>query len=302
MARSRSKGLRDSQFDRRFQIVNVSLLAVFALMVLYPLVFVASASVSSGEAIAGGKVVLWPVGFNIDAYRVVLESPRLVRSILNSLGYTVSGALVATSLTVLAGYVLSRESLPFRRILTFVFLLPALVSGGIIPTYLVVRQLGLLNTPLAVIIPGAVNVFLVIITRTFYQMSIPRELVDSAQVDGASDLRFFWSIGLPLSKPIIAVLLLFYGVGQWNGWFNAFLYLNNADLYPVQLVLREILTQNQIDPSQIGSMDLTELRTKKELFDKLKYALIVIAMLPPLIAYPFVQKHFVKGVLIGSVK
>lgn len=302
MAVIRTRRVRESAFDRRFQVVNYSLLAVFTLLVLYPLVFVASASVSSGEALASGKVVLWPVGFNVDAYGVVLSSPRLVRSILNSLVYTVTGALLATSLTVLAGYVLSRETIPFRRVLTFFFLLPALVSGGIIPTYLVVRQLGLLNTPLAVIIPGAVNVFLVIITRTFYQMSIPRELLDSGQVDGASDFRFFWSIGLPLSKPIIAVLLLFYGVAQWNGWFNAFLYLNNADLYPVQLVLREILTQNQIDPSQMGNMDLTELRLKKELFDKLKYALIVIAMVPPLVAYPFVQKHFVKGVLIGSVK
>ncbi|WP_152363517.1 carbohydrate ABC transporter permease [Microlunatus speluncae] len=288
--------------DRGFHIVNYCVLAFFTISVLYPLIYVISASVSSASAVNSGEVVLWPVDFNTDAYQTILASPRLVTGFLNSLIYTVAGALLGTALTMLAGYALSRDDLPWRRALTFFFLIPTLFSAGIIPTYIVVRQLGLLDTWWAIILPGAMNVFNMIITRTFYKMNVPNEMLEAARVDGASDFGFFFRIALPLSKPIIAVNLLFYGIAQWNGWFNAFLYLTNENLYPLQLVLRDILAQSAVNPAQIGGPDVGELVKRKELFDKLKYALIVVAMIPPLIAYPFVQKHFVKGALIGSLK
>lgn len=288
--------------DRGFHIVNYCVLAFFTISVLYPLIYVISASVSSASAVNSGEVVLWPVDFNTDAYQTILASPRLVTGFLNSLTYTVAGALLGTALTMLAGYALSRDDLPWRRALTFFFLIPTLFSAGIIPTYIVVRQLGLLDTWWAIILPGAMNVFNMIITRTFYKMNVPNEMLEAARMDGASDFGFFFRIALPLSKPIIAVNMLFYGIAQWNGWFNAFLYLTNENLYPLQLVLRDILAQSAVNPAQIGGPDVGELVKRKELFDKLKYALIVVAMIPPLIAYPFVQKHFVKGALIGSLK
>ncbi|RCK69852.1 carbohydrate ABC transporter permease [Desertihabitans brevis] len=294
--------IRDTAGDRTFHVVNVAILSVFTILVLYPLIFVVSASFSSAEAIANQEVYLWPVGFNAEAYSTVLASPNLITGFVNSVFYTVVGALIGTVLTVLAGYAISRDDLPFRKSLTFFFLIPTLVSAGIVPTYIVVRQMGLLDTRWAILLPGAMSVFNVIITRTFYKMNVPNEMLEAARVDGASDFNFFFRVALPLSKPIIAVNLLFYGLAQWNGWFSAFLYTNSPDLAPIQLVLRELLAQSQVNPAMIGGGDVSEIIKRRELFDKLKYAMIVIAMIPPLIAYPFVQKHFVKGALIGSLK
>ena len=290
-----------TQGDKLFMVTTYILLVAFTLSVLYPLIFVLSASVSSGDALTSGEVVLWPVGFNLGAYEAILESPRLVRGFLNSVLYTVGGASIGTALTLLAGYAMSRDDLPFRRAVMFFFLIPTLFSAGIIPTYMVVHSLGMLDSVWAVLLPGAMNVFNMIITMTFYKMNVPKEMLEATQVDGATDFTFFFRMALPLSKPIIAVNLLFYGIAQWNGWFNALLYLSNSDLFPLQLVLREILTQSEVNPETIGG-NVAELLRRKELFDKLKYALIVVAMIPPMIAYPFVQKHFVKGALIGSLK
>lgn len=294
--------IRETAGDRTFHTLNIAVLSVFTILVLYPLVFVVSASFSSAQAIANQEVYLWPVGFNAEAYATVMASPGLITGFLNSIFYTVFGALIGTVLTVLAGYAVSRDDLPFRKSLTFFFLIPTLVSAGIVPTYIVVRQMGLLDTRWAILLPGAMSVFNVIITRTFYKMSVPHEMLEAAKVDGASDFNFFFRVALPLSKPIIAVNLLFYGLAQWNGWFSAFLYTNSPDLAPIQLVLRELLAQSQVNPAMIGGGDVSEILRRRELFDKLKYAMIVIAMIPPLIAYPFVQKHFVKGALIGSIK
>jgi len=294
--------IKETAGDRTFNVVNTAILVTFTLMVLYPLIFVISASFSSAEAIANQEVYLWPVGFNTDAYATVWESPNLLSGFGNAVVYTIGGALIGTVLTVLAGYGASREDVPFRRVITIFFLIPTLVSAGIVPTYIVVKQLGLLDTRWAVLLPGAMSVFNVIITRTFYKMSIPNELLEAARVDGANDFHFFFRVAIPLSKPIIAVNLLFYGLAQWNGWFSAYLYTNDLGLAPIQLVLRQLLANSQIDPAMIGGGDVTEILKRRELFDKLKYAMIVIAMIPPLIAYPFVQKHFVKGAMIGSLK
>lgn len=294
--------IREPRIDRGFHVINYCILALFALSVLYPLVYVVSSSVSSAEAISSGAVVLWPVDFNIDAYQTIFAAPALLRGMLNSIFYAVAGAVIGTVLTVLCAYPLSRPDLPGRRWLTFFVLIPTLFSAGIIPNYIVVQQLGLLNTVWAIVLPGAMAVFNVIITRTYYQLNIPAELLEAAKIDGADDARFFLRVALPLSKPIIAVNLLFYAVGQWNGWFSAMLYLTDQNLYPLQLVLREVLTLASVSPTDMGSMSAAEFARRQDLFDKLRYALIVVAMIPPLIAYPFVQRHFVKGALIGSLK
>lgn len=297
------RAIKEPAGDRIFLILIYFLLAVLTISVVYPLIFVVSSSFSSGRAISAGDVVLWPVEPNLDAYKTIFNSPALIIGFRNSIFYAVAGGLVGTALTMLAGYALSRRDLPFQRSLTLFFLIPTLFSAGIIPTYIVVRQLNLIDSVWAIVLPGAMNVFNVLITRTFYQMNVPEEMLEAARVDGASDFRFFFQVALPLSKPIIAVNLLFYAIAQWNGWFSAFLYLSNQDLYPLQLVLRDLLAQSAVDPSQIGGgADLRELVRRKELFDKLKFAMIVIAMIPPIIAYPFVQRHFVKGALIGSLK
>jgi len=272
------------------------------LSVLYPLIYVLSSSLSSGAAISSGAVKLWPVGFNLGAYEMILHNNALVTGFLNSSLYAVGGALLGTALTVLAGYPLSRADLPFRKGLTFFVLIPTMFSAGIIPGYIVVRQLGLIDTRWAIILPGAMTVFNVIITRTFYQLNIPHELLEASRVDGATDFQFFVKIVLPLSKPIIAVNMLFYGIGQWNGWFSALLYLSDSSKLPLQLVLRNILTLASVNPADLGSVDAAKMQANKDLFDKLRYAVIVVAMIPPLIAYPFVQRHFVKGALIGSLK
>lgn len=292
--------IRDSRSDRIFTTCNAAILTLFTLSVLYPLIYIVSASVSDPHAVNAGEMWLWPVHATLEGYRTVFEYDAIVTGFLNSLFYAGVGATISVSLTLLAAYPLSRRDLYGGGPLMVFFLLPMLFNGGMIPTYLVVHDLGLLNTRWALVIPGALSVFQVIITRTFFQVTIPGELLEAARVDGCNDFRFFFRIVLPLSKPIIAVNALFYAVGQWNSWFNALIYLTDQGLYPLQLVLRQLLVLNSVDPTQVG--DASALAQKQELRDLLKYGLIVIASVPPLLAYPFVQKHFVKGVMIGSLK
>lgn len=304
-ARQRHTGRRRgwrANSDSVFQFIAYVLLGLFAVSILYPLIYVVSSSLSSAEAIGSGEVHLLPVGFNVDAYATIIVSPAIVTGFANSLFYAASGAVLGTALTVLAGYPLSRPDLVGRRGLLFFALLPTLLSAGIIPTYIVVHSLGLLNTRWAIVLPAAMSIFNVIITRTFYHVTIPAQVFEAARIDGANEYQILLRIVLPLSKPILAVNLLFYAIAQWNGWFPAMIYLTDTNLYPLQLVLRNILINNSLDASQVGGADAAEIIARRELFDKLKYALIVVAMLPPLVVYPFVQKHFVKGTMIGSVK
>jgi putative aldouronate transport system permease protein len=291
--------IHDTRQDKVFNVVNYVVLSLFTIAVLYPLIYIISASFSDPLAVSSGEVWLWPVDINLGGYRAILEYHSIVRGFLNSVWYAVVGSLIALALTLLAAYPLSRRDLFGRNWLMFFFTFTMLFSGGLIPTYLVVHDLGLLNTRWAIVLPGAMGVWNMIITRTYYQVTIPHELLEASRIDGCSDFQFFWRIVLPLSKPIIAVNLLFVAVGQWNQFFNALIYLTDESLFPLQLVLREILIQNTIDPTQ---MDAAEMLRRQELRDLLKYCLIVVAMVPPLLAYPFVQKHFVKGIMIGSLK
>ena len=301
-AEARVVRMKEPAGDRRLNVILLVVLGVFSLSVIYPLVYVLSASVSETAAVTSGEVWLLPVGFSTSAYNAVLESPLLFRSVLNSLYYALMVILIGTFATMAGGYALSRRDMPGRNFFTFAFMITMLFSGGMIPSYLVVRDLGLLNTGWSMILPGVVSVWQLIITRSFFAQTISHELLESARMDGANDFTFFFKIAVPLSIPIIAVNMLLYGVTTWNAYFNALIYLTDEDLYPLQLAMRNILVQNTFDPAKMAGVDPSRIAEMQELAGKLKFALIVIASIPPLIAYPFVQKHFVKGMMIGSVK
>jgi multiple sugar transport system permease protein/putative aldouronate transport system permease protein len=292
--------IRDTGVDRVFSAFNYVILTLFLLAVAYPLLYIVSASFSSARAVTSGQVWLWPVDVTLDGYEAIFQHPLLVRSFVNSLFYTGAGTAVSVALTVLAAYPLSRRDLYGRGVIMFLFLFTLLFSGGLIPTYLVVKELGMLNTRWALIIPSALSVYNMIITRTYFQTAIPDELLEAAKLDGASDFRFVRDVVIPLSGPIVAVNALFYAVAQWNQYFSGLIYLTDPDLWPLQLVLREILVQNNIDPAMITNVE--DMVRRQNLRELLKYSLIVVATVPLLIVYPFVQKHFVKGALIGSLK
>lgn len=295
-----SKFKNYSTRDKIFTIIVAVVLTLFFLVVLYPCIFVISASFSSGNAVQAGKVLLFPVDFSLEGYKAVLNTPKVWTGFRNSLLYTVGGTLISLVLTMTTAYCLSRNDVPGRNIVMLFFTFTMFFNGGMIPTYLVVRQMHMLNTPWALIIPGALSVYNMIVARTFIRNTIPDELMEASMMDGCSNIRYFIKIVLPLSKAIIAVLVLFYGVGIWNAYFNALIYMNDRNLYPLTIFLREILLVESIDPSTVAD---PELQAKiASMAGVIKYALIVVTMIPIMMIYPFIQKYFVKGVMIGSVK
>ena len=291
--------IRESLGDRLFLFAVYFFLAIVLLIVLYPLLYVVSSSFSSPSAVSSGRVWLWPVDFSLKGYQVAFSNPQIITGYANSLYYTFFGTLISVTLTVLVAYPLSRRGLFGRDAIMIFITFTMIFYGGLIPTYLVVKDLGMLNTRWALLIPQAVAAWQVIIARTFFQVTIPEELAEAAELDGCSDLRFLWSIVLPLSKPILAVLVLMYAVGQWNAYFDALLYLKSAALHPLQLVLRGILILNT---TTSGSMEASEMVERQQMADLLKFSLIVVGSLPVLLIYPFAQKYFVSGMLIGSIK
>lgn len=291
--------IRESFGDAVFLTVVYIVLGITLLLVLYPLIYVVSASLSSPLAVSSGRVWLFPVDFSLRGYEVALSNPSVVTGYLNSLFYTLFGTIISVVSTVLVAYPLSRPGLFGRNVIMILITFTLIFSGGLIPTYLVVKDLGMINTRWALLIPQAIAAFQVIIAVTFFRVNIPNELVEAAELDGCSDFNFLVQIVLPLSKPIIAVLALMYAVSQWNAYFDALLYLKSADLQPLQLVLRSILILNT---TASGSMDAQTMLERQQLAQLLKYCLIVVGSLPVLVIYPFVQRYFVKGVLIGSIK
>lgn len=291
--------IRESVGDRLFLVGVYLFLTIVFVLVFYPLLYVFSSSLSSPLAVSSGRVWLWPVDFSLRGYQVTLGNPQIITGYANSLYYTFFGTLISVVLTVLLAYPLSRRTLAGRNSIMLFITFTMIFSGGLIPTYLVVKELGMLNTRWALLIPQAVAAWQVIIARTFFQVNIPEELAEAAALDGCSDLRFLWSVVLPLSKPILAVLVLMYAVGQWNAYFDALLYLKSADLQPLQLVLRSILILNT---ATSGTMDAVTMAERQQMADLLKYALIVVGSLPVLLIYPFAQRYFVRGMLIGSIK
>ncbi|MCE5168849.1 carbohydrate ABC transporter permease [Paenibacillus profundus] len=292
--------IRESLPDRLFLIFVYVVLSGALVIVLFPLLHILSASFSSPQAVNSGRVWLFPVDFTLAGYKAVFANPNILTGYGNSLFYAVAGTFVNVVMTVLIAYPLSRRTFYGRHIIMMLLVFTMLFDGGLIPNYMVVKSLGMIDTRWAMIIPGALAVFQVIIARTFFQTSIPEELAEASEIDGCSDVRFITSVVLPLSKPIIAVMTLMYAVGHWNSYFGALIYLKSPDMFPLQIVLRNILILNTVDPTMMANVDdMLQLQGMSEL---LKYSLIVVASAPVLMIYPFVQKHFVKGVLIGSLK
>ncbi|MDF2961495.1 MAG: binding-protein-dependent transport system inner rane component, partial [Paenibacillus sp.] len=263
-------------------------------------VFVVSSSFSSKEAVSAGEVLLWPVDFSLEGYEAVFRDRSVLHSFWMSVFYTVVGTAINVLVTVLAAYPLSRKDLAGRNWIMALFAFTMFFGGGLIPNYLLAKSLGILNTPWALLLPGALSIWNMIITRTYFNATIPDELLEAAQMDGCNDLKFLWKVVLPLSGPIVAVISLFYGVEHWNQYFNALLYLKDPDLYPLQLVLREILIRSQVSTEMIA--DSKQAAELAGLSDLLKYSLIVVATVPLMAVYPFVQRFFVKGVMIGALK
>jgi len=290
---------REAKSDILLLIILYTLLIIVSLAVLYPIIYVISSSFSSPNAINSGKVVLLPVEFSTLGYERILQYKPLWMGFMNSTIYALGSGLLSTTLTLLAGYPLSRKNFVGRNTIMIYMVITMFFGGGLIPYYLLLNKLNLIDTRWVMIIPGAVSVFNVIIARTFLQANIPDELFDAATVDGCSHFRFFGSVVLPLSKPLIAILFLFAAVGAWNSYFNALVFLRSQELMPIQIVLRNVLIQNQ----SFGNYGLVSVEMQKlKMNDLLKFGMIVIGTLPLMIAYPFVQKHFVKGVMIGSIK
>lgn len=295
--RAKSQKVSDEKW---FDIAVVIISAIILIIVLYPLIFVVSASFSNPQKVMNGEMWLFPVDFSLDAYISILKNESVWNGYKNTIIYTIGGTFINIILTTLAAYPLSRRDLPGRNIFMFIITFTMFFSGGLIPTFLVVQQLGMVDTMWAMMIPNAIATYNLIVMRTYFQSSIPWEIQESAMMDGCNNMQMLWKIILPLSKPIIAVMVLFYAVGHWNAFFNALIYLRDDSLYPLQLVLREILLVTQANATE--GLDSVGLGDKLLLGESIKYALIIIASLPVLIMYPFVQKHFVKGVMIGSIK
>lgn len=292
--------IKESMDNRVFNWIVTFLLVLFGLLALYPIAFVIVASVSDPVRVNSGDVWLWPIGFQLDGYKQVFQNQWIFIGYRNSLLYTAAGTFLNVLVTVMAAYSLSRKDLFGRPLFSLLVAIPMWFGGGLIPTYIVINRLNLLNTPVILILIGLVSSFNIIICRTFLS-SLPYELQEAAKIDGCSDFAILRRIVLPLSKPIIAVLCLYYAVGHWNDYFNAMIFVSNKRFQTLQVFLREILLLNQnIDISTVEDPAVVAL--KLQMAQVMKYSLIVVSSIPLLVAYPFVQKFFVKGVMIGSVK
>lgn len=295
---------REFNSDKVYDAVIFIILTAVLLIVAYPLYFVIISSVSDPTAVAGGLVVWKPVGLNFNGYKAVFDHRLIVGSFMNSLVYTVCGTLLNLAVTLPTAYALSRSDFHGGRFVTVFYLITMFISGGMIPTYLVVKSVGFLDSMWALIVPGALGVYNMIVARSFFKANLSPELLEAAKLDGCSDTKFFFRIALPLSPAIIAIMVLYYGIGHWNSYFSALLYMSTETKFPLQLVLRSILilnesqlSQNATTPEQIAAIEKA-----RQLTELMKYSLIIVSSIPVMIVYPLVQKHFVKGVMIGSVK
>jgi len=298
----RGTHLRRRLADPLFNAFAMAILGFALIAVIYPIYFIVIASVSEPARVYEGQVWFWPVGFTLDGYARLLTDASVWRGLGNSMLYTGLATALSVALVVSAGYVLSRRDLPGRKTITFLIVVTLFFDGGIIPKFLVVQNLGLLDTIGAMILPGAVAVWNIIIARAFFESNLPDELREAAQVDGASDFRFFFRIAVPLSKPLIALMIVIHLIWNWNGFFDALIYLNNPDLYPLQLVLRNILVQSDLSGSANMSGDLDSYEAAQRLAELIKYSAIVFASIPLLLMVPFLQRFFTQGALLGAVK
>ena len=303
---TRNNRIKASPSDLLFNSVNMLLTLLVTAVMAYPLYFILIASFSDPFKVYNGTVTWLPQGFTLEAYVNILRYDIIWTGYRNTIFYTVFGTFYNLALTIPAAFVLSRRQLPLHTPISWFFFITMYFGGGLIPTYMLYDQLGLLNSPLAMVLGTGVSCYNLIVSRQYFSSSIPDELQDAARIDGASDIRFFFRIALPLAAPIIAVMGLYYSVGHWNSYFSALIYLTNSRLFPLQLVLRNILILNQNAMANMSYDDDLELvasaARQAYMANSMKYALILVASAPLLGLYPFIQKYFVKGVMIGSVK
>jgi putative aldouronate transport system permease protein len=292
--------MRRSRTDLLFDAVNVTLLALLLLAVAYPLLFIVSASISNPVAVSNGQVWLWPQDITLRGYEKIFADRLIWSGYRNTLLYTALGTAINVVVTLLCGYALSRKDLVGRNVFMMLFVFTMFFSGGIIPLFLVVKQMGILNSVWAMVLPNAMSVINMIIARTFFVNTIPDELLEAAQLDGCSNTQFFGRIVLPLSAPLIAIMVLLYAVEHWNAYFQALIFLTQEEKFPLQLVLRNILIANQLQADMVVDVDL--ISERQMLGEAIKYGVIVVSSLPILLLYPFLQRYFVKGVMLGSIK
>jgi len=291
---------KSSTGEKWFMVAVYVFVAIVTLVILYPLIYILSSSFSSGDAIRTGRVILWPVNPTLQGYTLFFENKLILNSYLNSFFYMILGTFISVMLTIFAAFALSKPDLVGRTFLMVLFTLTMLFSGGMIPTYMVVKELGMIDTIWSLVIPNAISAWNLIIAVTFFRSTLTAEVLEAAEIDGCGNIRTLFRIVIPISKPIIAVLCLFVAVSLWNSYFEALMYLRSQKLYPLQLVLRQVLIQNTIKASDFSNME-RYLRLKNSL-EIMKYSTIIVASIPALVIYPFVQRHFVKGIMIGSIK
>ena len=305
--RNKNSGrIHESRADRIFNAINMIIMLIIVVVMLYPLYYTIIVSFSDPYRMLRGEIFLYIKGFTLDSYSYMFQEKSIWTGYLNSIINTAIGTVYALIVTIPCAYAMSRRGIKGKGAIMGYFVFTMYFGGGMIPGYILIKQLGLLNTRWALIIPAAMSVYNMIIARTFYQSNIPEELYEAAKIDGASEFTTFLKVVLPLSGAIIAVIALYVAVGHWNSYFSALIYISDKDLYPLQMVLRAILVQSQqlqnIDPNSVTPDEMVEMMRKQMLSTTMKYALIIISSLPMLIIYPFVQKHFVKGVMIGALK
>ncbi len=284
--------------DKIFYFFNYLFLGFLALVILYPLYFIIIASISDPDAVLGGDVILFPVGITLSGFEAILQRSDVWYGYLNTIIYTALTVILSLIVTVPAGWALSRKRLFGKKLFMIYFIIPMFFGGGLIPFYNVMSSLKLINTAWAVILPSILSVWNLFMTRTFFESSIPDGLVEAARIDGASEFRIFFSLVLPLSKAILAVMALYYAVGQWNSYFNAMIFLQDENLYPLQLILREILIASETTTGGSGETILEQYR----LANQIKYVSVIVSSAPVIMLYPFVQKYFAQGAMIGSLK
>ena len=298
----RKSGYRKSYSDKIFDIVNLLVMIILLFIFVWPLWFVVIASFSDPNQVWMGKVVLWPKGITLVSYEELLQYKRIWSGYANTIFYTVVGTLVNLVMTVCGAYPLSRKDFMPRHVVMIMLMITMYFSGGLIPTYLVVSKLGLVNTRWAMIIPGAMSVYNMIVTRTYFMNSIPSSLQEAATLDGASSFQYLIRVVLPLSKPILAVIGLYYAVGHWNDFYSALIYIYDDSMLPLQSFLRDILMSTKLTLNNMSGVDMATAAAKAQLAQTLKYSVIIVSTVPLMLVYPFIQKYFVKGIMIGAVK
>jgi multiple sugar transport system permease protein/putative aldouronate transport system permease protein len=294
--------IRITGADRIYLAVVYTLLGLFVLSIIYPLVYVISASFSSPRALMTGRVFLLPVEPGLQGYTAVFSNPNILRSYLNTILYTSVGTAISVIVTLMGGFVLSRREYPFKMPVMIFFTITMFFSGGLIPTYLLINQLGLINTIWALVLPGAFSVWYGVIVRTFIQSTIPEELFEATSLDGGDYFDYLFKVIVPLSTPVLAVMALSFATGHWNSYFSAMIYLNDMDKYPLQIILRSILIENSVTMTRTSMVNITDLMEKQYLAELLKYSLIIVSSVPLLVLYPFLQRFFIKGIMVGSLK